>query len=279
MKKIILALSLVVCFLPFNLYALEIMLPQVYSEGMDVKGWLMSEKLDGVRGYWDGKQLLSKNGNLFFPPPEFTRNFPPFPLEGELWGGRETFAQTVSIVKKQQPHDGWLQIQFAIFDVPAAGGGCIQRLQQASDWFTQHPTRFAFVIEQKMITDNQQLQHELQRVEKLGGEGLIVRNPDSLYTIGRSDAIVKVKSYFDQEAVVVGHRKGKGRNMGRLGSLVVELLENRAVRFKIGGGFSDHERENPPPVGAVISFKYYGLYPSGIPKFPSFLRVREDTSL
>jgi len=257
--------------------AREPMLPKVYSEQIDVRGWLMSEKLDGVRGYWDGRQLFSKNGHLFHPPPEFIRELPDFPLEGELWGGRGTFSQTVSIVKRKQPHNGWLQLKFAIFDVPASPGGFVQRINVVQDWFAARPSVYAFVIPQVIVPDSEHLQQELQRIEKLGGEGLIVRKPDALYAAGRSIEILKVKSYQDDEATVIAHLPGKGRNAGRLGSLLVELKNGQ--QFKLGSGFSDEERNNPPVIGEVITFRFYGKYPSGIPKFPSFLRVREDNSL
>jgi len=262
---------------PPNTLALDIMLPRVYSENMAVEGWLMSEKLDGVRGYWDGNRLLSKNGIALHPPPEFLANFPPFALEGELWGGRGTFQQTVSIVKQQHPHAGWGKLHFAIFDVPREPGGFQHRLQRAKEWFAVHPSRFAFVIPQQVITDKQQVKRELKRIEALGGEGLILRKPEGAYVVGRSREIVKVKSYLDAEAVVIAHIPGKGRNRGRLGSLLVELPDK--TRFRVGTGFSDRQRMNPPPVGAVITFKYYGLFQSGCPKFPSFLRTRSDTGL
>ena len=265
------------CLYSSDALALDIMLPQVYSEGMEVKGWLMSEKLDGVRGYWDGSRLLSKNGIDLHPPPEFLENFPPFALEGELWGGRGTFQQAVSIVKKQHARVGWLKLHFAIFDVPREPGGFRHRLQKAKGWFADHPSRFAFVIPQQVITDKRQLKGELARVEALGGEGLILRKLEGAYVVGRSREIVKVKSYLDAEAVVIAHIPGKGRNRGRLGSLLVELPDT--TRFRIGTGFSDRQRLNPPPVGAVITFKYYGLFQSGRPRFPSFLRVRMDTGL
>lgn len=277
MKKILWILWLALCCLPQTIYALDIMLPQVYSEDIDVADWLMSEKLDGVRGYWDGERLLSKNGNSLYPPPAFIRNFPPFPLEGEIWGGRKTFLQTVSTVKKQQPHDGWLQLQFAIFDVPRATGNFTRRLQTAEEWFRDNPNTFVFVIPQTVIKNKNQLKTELQRIENLGGEGLIVRKPDTLYAKGRSSEILKVKSFFDQEAVVIGHLTGNGRNSNRLGSLVLELPDK--TQFKIGTGFCDQERDNPPPIGTTITFKHYGFYPSGIPKFPSYLRIRGDVSL
>ncbi len=253
------------------------MLPEVYTERVDVSGWLMSEKLDGVRGYWDGSRLVSKNGNIFYPPAEFVRDLPPFPVEGELWGGRGTFEQTVAIVKKETPHNGWLQLKLAIFDVPEAPGSFTQRIAKAKQWFTAHPSSYAFVIPQITVGNPAELQQYLTEIEKLGGEGLIVRKPDALYAAGRSTEILKVKNYQDAEATVIAHLPGAGRNTGRLGALLVKLDDGRQCR--IGGGFSDAERESPPPIGAVITFKFYGKYQSGLPKFPSFLRVRKDMGL
>ena len=255
----------------------EPMLPQTYSEQYEVNGWLMSEKLDGVRGYWDGKNLYSKNGNPLSPLPEFLDELPPFALEGELWGGRDSFEQTVSITRQQQPHTGWRQLKFAIFDVPQAPGGFTTRIEKARRWFADHPTKYAFVIPQTKVRDRDHLLGELARIEAAGGEGLIVRNPDALYSAGRSTEILKVKSYQDAEASVIAHLPGKGRNTGRLGALLVE--EEGGTRFRIGSGFSDAEREDPPPIGSLITFKYYGRYVSGIPKFPSYLRVRRDRGL
>lgn len=255
-------------------HGLEIMQPRVFRQGMDVTGWLMSEKLDGVRGYWDGTRMLSKNGLPFHPPSAFTAALPPFAIEGEIWGGRGTFTDAVGIVKQQQSSQDWLELRFAIFDVPKAPGGFEARLGRARQWFQEHPTPYAFVIPQTPVRGEKQVYDELRRVEAAGGEGLILRRPGSPYTVGRSSDILKVKSYDDTEAVVIAHIPGKGRNKGRMGSLLVELPDSK-VRFKIGTGFSDAERENPPPVGALVTFKYYGFYPSGIPKFASFLRIRE----
>ncbi|MBW6511318.1 MAG: DNA ligase [Desulfuromonadaceae bacterium] len=257
--------------------AFEPMLPQTDPGDSDLRGWLMSEKLDGVRARWDGRQLWSKNGRKFFPPAEFTRNLPPFAVEGELWGGRGTFEQTVSIVSSQQAHGGWLGLKLGIFDLPDAAGGFSQRIEQARSWLAEHPTDYAFVIEQIPVRDRAQVQMELQRLENIGGEGLIVRRPDSLYRGGRSAEILKVKTCLDAEAKVVAHLPGQGRNAGRLGALLVE--EKNGAAFRIGTGFSDEQRNNPPPVGSLVTFKYYGRYASGLPKFPVFLRIRTDSAL
>ncbi|MDX9834953.1 MAG: DNA ligase [Desulfobulbus sp.] len=258
-------------------HAGQLMLPEVYTKQVEVTGWLMSEKLDGVRAYWDGKHLLSKNGNVFYPPMAFIQGLPPFSVEGEIWGGRGSFEQTVSIVKKQEPHDGWLKLKMAIFDVPEAPGGFTERIAKAKRWFTAHPSAYAFVIPQTLIKSPVLLGQHLDHVEELGGEGLIIRKPDALYTAGRSTEILKVKKYQTAEAVIIAHLPGKRRNKGRLGALLVEA--DNGMRFKIGSGFSDAERDSPPPVASVITFKYYGKYQSGIPKFASFLRIRSDQDL
>jgi DNA ligase-1 len=253
-------------------WGLEIMLPKVYQGDIELSGWLYSEKLDGVRGYWDGRRLLSRNGIPFEAPAVFTADFPPFPLEGEIWGGRGTFEKTAAIVRRSGADPGWLDLRFAVFDVPAHPAGFEDRLQKADYWFALNPSRHAFVIEHRPVGDEEQLREELARVEKAGGEGLMLRRSGSPYTAGRSPDILKVKSYEDREAVVIGHLPGSGRNLERLGALLVELPES-GLRFKIGSGFSDEERTHPPPIGALITFKFYGRYESGLPRFPVFLRL------
>jgi len=253
------------------------MLPRVYHAEVNVKGWWMSEKLDGVRAYWDGEALYSKNGILLRPPPKFTSGFPPFPLEGELWGGRGTFAQTVSSVLQQQANSGWLELKYAIFDVPQMPGNFRVRLQKAESWIAQHHPAYAFLVPQTTVEDAVHLSRYLDEVVKHGGEGLIVRDPEVAYTPGRSAAILKVKRFEDAEATVVGHVPGSGRNEGRMGAL--RVLSPEGLEFKIGTGFTDAERNNPPPLGGVVTYKFTGHYKSGIPRFPVYLRERADKGL
>ncbi len=260
----------------WSVYSSDLMLAKVWHD-QDVSGWWMSEKLDGVRAYWTGEKLVSKSGQAFHPPEEFIANLPPFAIEGELWGGRNTFHQTVSIVRQQQPHDGWFKLKFAIFDVPETGGSFAQRIQRVEHWFSCHPSPYRFVIAQIPVTSQEQLQIELDRVETAGGEGLIVRDPRAEYNVGRSNQILKIKSFQDAEATVLEILPGRGQLTGRMGALLVRL--DNGIKFRLGSGFNLYERENPPAPGTVVTFKYYGFYPSGIPKFPSFLRIRSDSHL
>jgi DNA ligase 1 len=108
----------------------------------------------------------------------------------------------------------------------------------------------------------------------VGGEGLMLRQPNSRYAAGRSLTLLKVKRFLDSEARVVGHEGGKGRHKGRLGALLVELANG--VRFAVGTGLSDAEREQPPSVGSFITFRYQELSDGGVPRFPSYVGIRKD---
>ena len=234
----------------------------------------MSEKLDGVRGYWTGKELISRQGNPFHVPEWFTRDFPQTPLDGELWTGRDQFQELVSIVRRENAGTDWEKVHYFVFDAPGTEGGFEKRLDFVRRWFLVHPNLYAEVLEHQICESEEHLRKELKEIESLGGEGVMLRRPDSPYTVGRSYDLLKVKTYEDTEATVIKHLPGSGKHTGRLGSLLVELPNE--IQFAIGTGFSDKERDNPPPIGSTVTFKYYGFYKSGIPKFASFLRIREE---
>ena len=250
------------------------MLAHQWDQEIDIKGWWMSEKLDGVRGYWTGEKLISRAGNPFHAPEWFTRNFPSTPLDGELWTGRGQFSEIASIVRRENAGAEWKKVRYAIFDAPEIEGGFEKRLDFARRWFLEHPNLFTEVLEQQICNSKEHLQRKLLEIESLEGEGLMLRRPGSPYTVGRTHDLLKVKTFEDAEATVIKHLPGSGKHAGRLGSLLVELPNG--IQFAIGTGFSDQERNNPPPIGSVITFKYYGFYKSGIPKFASFLRIREE---
>jgi DNA ligase-1 len=130
------------------------------------------------------------------------------------------------------------------------------------------------VLEQERCRGVAHLGEELARIDALGGEGLMVRQPDSHYEAGRSSTLLKIKRFHDAEARVIGHLPGAGRHKGRLGALDVELPDG--TPFSVGTGFSDAQRENPPAVGSVITFRYQELSDRGVPRFPSFVRARRD---
>lgn len=244
-----------------------------YKTDMLINGWLMSEKLDGIRAYWDGKNLYSRQGNRLQAPTWFTENLPDFELDGELWAGRGQFAKTTSIVSRDEPHAGWHDISYNIFEVPNAAGGLLQRLQKIEHYLSSHRLEHVRVIPQIICLDKQHLQRQLKKIELSGGEGLVLRNPASPYETGRSLNAIKVKTFDDMDALVIGYRPGKGKYLGKTGALQVEIYDNR--RFYIGSGLSDKHRQSPPPIGSIITFKYQGFTVNKIPRFATFIGVRK----
>ena len=251
-----------------------LLLAKPYTDDISVQDYWVSEKLDGVRAYWDGRRLLSRRGNVFNTPAWFTAGFPPHPLDGELWLRRGAFEAALGTVRKQRPVAAeWRQLSYQIFELPGAAGNFTQRLARLKRIIADVNSPYLQLIPQQRFENRADLQKKLDEVVAGGGEGLMLHRADSLYQTGRGDALLKLKIYQDAEAVVIAHLPGKGRNLGRLGALLVEMPDGR--QFKIGSGFSDRERENPPPVGALVTYKYYGLSRRGIPRFASFLRIRQ----
>jgi DNA ligase-1 len=251
-----------------------LLLADKWSDKTDPSGWWLSEKLDGVRAYWDGRQFLSRQGNRFHAPDWFTEGLPSTPMDGELWIGRKQFQRTVSIVRRQDQSDHWREVKYLIFDAPNAGGRFEARLAHLIQNCRELQTQFAEVLPQHRCLGKAHLLEELGRINSLCGEGLMLRQPGSNYEPGRSSTLLKVKTFHDAEARVIGHQPGTGRHYGRLGALLVALPNG--TEFAVGSGFTDAERELPPRVGTKITFRYQELTDGGVPRFPTFVRVRPD---
>ncbi|NOQ29759.1 MAG: DNA ligase [Helicobacteraceae bacterium] len=250
----------------------ELLLLKKYSDDINVTGWVMSEKLDGVRAFWDGKKLISRSGKVFNPPKFFTENFPPFKLDGELWSKRENFEEVVSIVNRKKSHNGWNKLTYNIFEVPDQKGNLYKRLEKITNYVENHFTPYLKVVPQITVNSTEHLKKYQKQLELKGAEGLVVRDPSLVYFTGRSSSALKVKTYIDDECEVVGYTKGNGKYDGVIGSLMCRMQDMNII--KIGSGLSDYLRAVPPSVGTMITFKYYGLTNKGNPKFPIFMRVR-----
>jgi DNA ligase-1 len=195
------------------------------------------------------------------------------PLDGELWLGRKMFQRTVSIVRRHDEPDSWRQIRFVVFDAPDNRLGFERRLENVDTIVRANCPAFAVIHEHIRCTGKDHLHRALAGVESLGGEGLMLRQSGSFYTVGRSATLLKVKRFLDSEARVVGHEPGKGRHKGRLGALLVELTNG--TRFAVGTGLTDADRSRPPAIGRTIMFRYQELTDGGVPRFPSFVRVHD----
>ncbi|WP_116472850.1 DNA ligase [Zobellella maritima] len=235
----------------------------------------VSEKLDGVRAYWDGHALISRQGNRFNAPDWFTAGFPGQPLDGELWMGRGRFDELSGAVRRYRPDEQeWRRIRFMVFDLPASELQFDGRLLTLQALLNTRTWPHIALIEQRKVADEATLMAWLAEVETGGGEGLMLHRGDAYYRARRTDALLKLKRHQDAEAVVVAHLPGKGKYSRLLGALLVETPDGR--RFRIGTGLTDRQRRSPPAIGSTISYRYRGETRKGIPRFASFLRVRDE---
>jgi DNA ligase 1 len=251
-----------------------VMSAEVYAAGIPVSDYWVSEKLDGVRGHWDGAQLWTRGGHRINTPAEFTANWPATPMDGELWIGRGAFERVSGIVRRQVPNaDDWREVHFKVFDLPAHEGPFTERVHAMRDLLAASGIPWLQPVSQFRVADESELQRHFDAVVNAGGEGLMLHHGEAHYRAGRSEDLLKFKPYDDAEARVIGYRPGQGKYTGQMGALEVETPDG--IRFALGSGFSDAERADPPPVGAWVTYRYNGFTGNGIPRFARFLRVRE----
>ncbi len=257
-----------------------LMLANVYRRGVTLQDYWISEKLDGVRGYWDGERLLTRGGQRIAAPAWFTAGWPRTAMDGELWAGRGQFSKAVSTVRQQTPDDSaWRAMRFMVFDLPAQSGPFTDRISVLNGLVSQIDQPWVKAVAQFQLPNHESLQALLEKTVKLGGEGLMLHRGASHYQALRNDDLLKLKMHEDADARVVAHITGKGKYAGMLGALVVETPGSDSEpgrRFKLGTGFSDALRRSPPVVGSWVTYRFRGLNDSGIPRFASFMRVRED---
>lgn len=242
---------------------------------VDPAKYLVSEKYDGARALWDGRELRFRSGRPVNAPAWFIAKLPAESLDGELWLGRGKFEALSGIVRKTEPlDDEWREVKYMIFELPGALGTFSERVQRIKEIVEQAQWPQLVAVEQVRVADRAALKKKLDAVVRGGGEGLMLHRADAPYLTGRSDALLKLKPLQDTEAVVIEHVAGKGKYAGMMGALRVRAPDGKV--FMIGTGFTDEVRKKPPPVGATITFTHRGLTKTGVPRFASFRRIRED---
>jgi len=279
-EKIFLTVSFIfISLIPSNLYARDLpkpdlMLANVYHEGINLNEYWVSEKYDGVRAIWNGKHLVSRGGNIYHAPKWFIKNLPKQKLDGELWITRQKFELVVSTVRDKSPDDkAWKQVKFMVFDMPELSTSFDNRLEKMKKTIKNINTPWVQMVKQWKVANHSILMTELEEISKAGAEGLMLHKGSSLYKGKRSGDLLKVKPYEDAEAVVIEHIEGKGKYVNMLGAMVVEMSDGK--RFKIGSGFTDAERQTPPAIGKTITYQFRGKTKNGIPRFATYLRERE----
>ncbi|KAL4235331.1 hypothetical protein ACF0H5_006966 [Mactra antiquata] len=253
----------------------SVLLAHKYQDGeTNPTGWWMSEKLDGVRAYWNGRCFYSRLGNAFYAPSWFTKDLPKdMHLDGELFGGRKKFQSTVSIVKTPE-HQHWNKVMYCVFDAPHLEKQPFEtRMKAIKDYFDKAKPGYAKFVDHEKCTGSGHVDKELKRIIALGGEGLMIREPGSKYERKRSKTLLKIKKFHDAEAIVIGYEPSKS-NPGLTGALWVKMANGK--KFKVGSGLSNKDRRSPPKKGTIITYKFQEYTNSGTPRFPTYVGIRID---
>lgn len=253
---------------------LPLVLAQVAPPGLDPAPYLVSEKLDGVRAFWDGHALWFRSGLPLVAPAWFTARLPAgVALDGELWLGRGRFEALVSAVRRGTPRDAeWRALRYLAFELPGAPGSFAQRAERLQQLLGRDAQAAVQALPHERLPDAAALQQRLAQVLAQGGEGLMLHRADAPFVAGRGPWLLKLKPQDDSEAEVLAHLPGRGRLAGQVGALRVRTADG--VVFDLGSGLSDAVRRTPPPVGRWVSFTHQGLTERGVPRFARYLRER-----
>jgi DNA ligase-1 len=264
------------------------MLAKSYDMSMDPTGFFASEKLDGIRSIFVNGKFISRNNNEFKAPDWFVENMPKnVVLDGELFTKRGDFQGVVSAVKKHKPIDSeWQNVVYMVFDIPDLIEPFTTRYAELQKVVKQANNRYIKLVKNFPIKSKQHLSDIQQDILSKGGEGVMIRDPESYYESKRSSSLLKLKTFHDDEAVVIDYELGSGKYADVLGNLVVKWYDKskpQNITFDIGSGFSDEQRTKYKkmfPKGTIIKFKYFEIGGKSFkPRFPVFLGVRSKKDL
>ena len=276
-----------------------VLLAKNFTSDVDIDGWYASEKWDGYRSVWNGKNFVSRTGKSFDVPDWYCSIMPPsVALDGELWLGRGKF-EDCGLLRKKKPqkesdiqkwNEEWLkkEVVFNVFDIMNLNVGFEKRMEQLKTLvidrnkcmkqlnINKKNPILAFT-EQTKVNKVDALEMA-KEVIKAGGEGIMLRQPDSLYEAKRSKTLYKIKEVDDMEVRIDGYKNGEGKYKGILGSFTCSLINKPDIKCNVSG-MNDQVRNSyltTHPIGTIITITYNGVTGSGKPRHPRYLRIRHQ---
>ena len=257
-------------------------------KSIDPTGWWASEKFDGYRAIWNGNSFVSRNGKPYAVPKWFIALMPPGrSLDGEFWMGRGNF-QNCGIFRKKVPNSQeWrdADVKYTVYDIPDLQLPFEDRMIELHN-IVKHqckgnPKCPLLYTTQTKVNSPEHLDAMFNRIIKQGGEGIMIRKPGSEYEQKRSSALLKYKQFGDTECEIIGYKPGTGKYQGMLGSFECKLLKGVDKPFYVSG-MDDCIRKTyrkSHPIGTIITITFNELTNDGIPRFPRYLRKRDDHDL
>ena len=278
-----------------------VLLAKVY-DGRPVDNWWASEKWDGYRAVWNGQSFKSRAGKNFDVPDWYKEIMPPnIPLDGELWLGRGAF-ESCGLLRRKKPTKSsellewetiWKRanVKYKVFDILNNDNIFENRMLLLNKIVTDRnacmPRLGLSDVEPVLEFTTQTLvskSEALKLAKKIilgGGEGIMLRKPESLYEPKRSSTLYKIKEVADTEAIITGYKPGAGKYKGFLGSFICSLVDNTKISFNVSG-MDDSIRKQyktSHPIGTIITITYNGYSSRGVPRHPRYLRIRHTEAV
>lgn len=288
------------------------MLAKEFMKGgkVDPTGWLISEKFDGYRACYDPtkKKFFSRQNKPFNAPEWFINSIPEAFIDGELWIGRDMFQEMGAVRKKVPIDEEWFNITFQVYDLPEFQGTFQERLVELDrivtlakeKWNTMRQSfEYPFtnldcplvMAEQTVVKNESHLDKVYKDIIKHGGEGIMLKDPNSPYEGKRSNYLLKYKPNFDEEAIIIGYKPGQNKYAGMLGGFICQQLINHDTYMSVDdnkdhifsiSGMDDAVRKSykkTHPIGTIISYEHSGKTDKGKPRFGRYTRKRTDITI
>ena len=276
-----------------------VLLAKNFDDDVDIDGWYASEKWDGYRSVWNGQNFVSRTGKSFDVPDWYCSIMPPsIALDGELWLGRGKF-EDCGLLRKKKPkkesdlqkwNEEWLkkEVIFNVFDIMNLNVGFEERMTQlralvkdrnkCMKQLNINKAKPILAFTEQTKVNKAEALEMAKEVIKGGGEGIMLRQPGSLYEAKRSKTLYKIKEVDDMEVRIDGYKSGEGKYKGILGSFTCSLLNKPEVNCNVSG-MNDQVRNSyltTHPIGTIITITYNGLTSAGKPRHPRYLRIRHQ---
>lgn len=259
---------------------------------VDPKGWWVSEKLDGIRAIWTGKELMTRHGRKIHAPEWFYDEFPKnIALDGELYLGRNKFnVVQMTVMDHHKNKYLWEKIEYHVFDIPDATYLTFEEVQYILKNYLSTSCKYLKVIHQTQVKDLDQLL-ELQKIlVSQGAEGTMLRKPGSSYRVGETSNLLKFKSQMDSNqmvhllddnAIITGYKYNYDileDGMPIMRSILCKWEDKIKFPYDPEFSVSHHitkaekrgDYQSRFPIGHKVKILYNQLFESQKPRFPRY---------
>lgn len=255
-------------------------------------------KLDGCRCIVKRDGMFARSGKRWISAPHIFEGllpvfekYPDAIFDGELYfhSHEDNFNEVISIVKKTKPTEEDLRlsaekVQYWIYDFPGCRGTFKERNQMLNNIWSEFPEIFNtspsnyINVDTYIVKSKDEIQGWLEKFVSDDYEGAIVRL-DTLYENKRTNSLLKVKQFHDEEFTILDIEEGKGKFYGHAGRIIVDV---DGKRVSTGLVFSHEEMreiwENREYyIGKKATVKYFNKTVDGSLRFPKVIQIDRES--